>query len=204
MAQEMTRLAAKLGQQGRKTYIIPGGGSNPIGALGYVNCARELVQQADEMGLAIDALVHATGSSGTQAGLVIGLAALASDIHLLGIGVRVPQPKQEQLIFDLATKTAAHLGGVNVARDQVRANCDYVGPGYGLPTEGMINAVKRLACTEGLLFDPVYSGKGLDGLIDLVQKGYFAGMDNVVFLHTGGSAALFGYPETFALSDYID
>ncbi len=203
MNAEMDALAATLSAKGRIPYIIPGGGSNPVGAMGYVNCALELCEQADELGLKIDALVHATGSSGTQAGLVAGLAALQSDIHLLGIGVRAPQQKQEQMVFDLASKTAAHLGsGVEIARDAVRANCDYVGPGYGMPTEGMVAAVKLLARTEGLLFDPVYSGKGLDGLIDQMKQGYFDGMDNVVFLHTGGSTALFGYPDTFDLDGY--
>lgn len=205
MAAEMEMLADRLRADGDKCYVIPGGGSNPIGALGYVNCARELVEQAAETGLTIDALVHATGSSGTQAGLVAGLAAIKSDIDLLGIGVRAPQEKQEQMVFDLAVKTAAYLNtGVTIARDAVRANCDYVGPGYGLPTEGMRKAVRLLAETEGLLFDPVYSGKGLDGLIDLLGKGRFEGMENVVFLHTGGSAALFGYPDTFDLPDYTN
>ena len=205
MAAEMETLADRLRDQGDQPYIIPGGGSNPIGALGYVNCARELAEQAVDIGLHIDAFVHATGSSGTQAGLVTGLAAIESDIQLLGIGVRAPQEKQEQMVFDLARKTAEHLGtGLNISRDSVRANCDYVGPGYGLPTEGMKQAVKTLARTEGLLFDPVYSGKGLDGLIDLIGKGAFEGMDNVVFLHTGGSAALFGYPGIFDLPGYTD
>lgn len=204
MNKEMEDLADKLRQDGKTPYIIPGGGSNPIGALGYVNCARELAEQAADIGLEIDALVHATGSSGTQAGLVAGLAAIQSDIHLLGIGVRAPQEKQEQMVFDLAQKTADHLGtGLSIDRAQVRANCTYVGPGYGLPTDGMIASVKLLAQTEGLLFDPVYSGKGLDGLIDQVKKGYFDGMSDVVFLHTGGSAALFGYPDTFGLPGYI-
>ncbi|MFK8036355.1 MAG: D-cysteine desulfhydrase [Hyphomicrobiales bacterium] len=203
MNQEMVALAEDLQAEGAKPYIIPGGGSNTIGALGYVNCARELTEQAIDTELKIDALVHATGSSGTQAGLVAGLAAIESDIHLLGIGVRAPQEKQEQMIYDLAVKTAEHLGsGTTIKREKVRANCNYVGPGYGLPTEGMRRAVKLLADTEGLLFDPVYSGKGLDGLIDLVKAGHFEGMDNIVFLHTGGSAALFGYPETFKLPEY--
>ena len=203
MATEMEDLAETLRSNGKTPYVIPGGGSNPIGALGYVNCARELVEQANDIGLKLDALVHATGSSGTQAGLVAGLAALQSDIHLLGIGVRAPQEKQESMVYDLAQRTAAHLGSsAQIARADVRANCNYVGAGYGLPTDGMIAAVKLLAETEGLLFDPVYSGKGLDGLIDLVRNGHFAGMDNVVFLHTGGSAALFGYPDTFDLPGY--
>ncbi len=203
MNAEMEALSATLKEQGKNPYIIPGGGSNPIGALGYVNCARELVDQAAEMGLTIDALVHATGSSGTQAGLVAGLAALESDIHLLGIGVRAPQEKQEGMVHDLACKTIAHMGlSIDIPRNAVRANCNYVGPGYGLPTEGMVAAVRLLAEKEGLLFDPVYSGKGLDGLIDLTKKGYFDGMANVVFLHTGGSAALFGYSDSFGLPGY--
>lgn len=205
MNAEMQTLAAKLSACGETPYIIPGGGSNPTGALGYVNCARELVEQAADIGLDIDAFVHATGSAGTQAGLVTGLAAIQSEIHLLGIGVRAPQEKQEQMVHDLAVKTASHLGtGLTIPRNHVRANCDYVGPGYGLPTDGMRNAVRLLAQKEGLLFDPVYSGKGLDGLIDQIVKGYFDGMSNVVFLHTGGSAALFGYPETFDLDGYTD
>ena len=109
------------------------------------------------------------------------------------------------MVFDLAVRTAEYLNsGVTIAREEVRANCDYVGPGYGLPTDGMRKAVRLLAETEGLLFDPVYSGKGLDGLIDLLGKGRFEGMENVVFLHTGGSAALFGYPDTFDLPDYTN
>ncbi|MEM6941248.1 MAG: D-cysteine desulfhydrase [Pseudomonadota bacterium] len=203
MNQEMTALAEGLLAKGKSPYIIPGGGSNEIGALGYVNCARELTEQAADTDLQIDALVHATGSSGTQAGLVAGLAALQSDIHLLGIGVRAPQPKQEEMVHDLAQRTAKRLdASLTIPRESVRANCDYVGPGYGLPTDGMRAALKLLAQAEGLLFDPVYSGKGLDGLISLIKAGYFDGMDNVVFLHTGGSAALFGYPEIFGLPGY--
>lgn len=203
MASEMEVLAAELSEKGEMPYIIPGGGSNPIGALGYVNCAAELVQQAEDMGFSIDALVHATGSSGTQAGLVAGLCSLESSIHLLGIGVRAPQEKQESMVHSLAVSTADHLGnGVHIPRNCVRANCDYVGDGYGLPTNGMLKALKTLARLEGLLFDPVYSGKGLDGFIDLIRKGYFDSMNNVVFLHTGGSAALFGYPEIFNLPGY--
>ena len=203
MAAEMEVLADTLRAKGARPYVIPGGGSNPTGALGYVHCAAELTDQAAGMGLAIDAIVHATGSSGTQAGLAAGLAALDSPIDLLGIGVRAPREKQEQMVFDLAGRTLAHLGlNARIARDRIRANCDYVGPGYGLPTDGMREAIRMLARLEGLLFDPVYSGKGLDGLIDLVRKSHFDGAANVVFLHTGGSVALFGYPAIFDLAGY--
>ncbi|WP_297776155.1 D-cysteine desulfhydrase [uncultured Roseovarius sp.] len=203
MSSEMGTLADTLRADGRRPYIIPGGGSNSTGALGYVNCALEIAEQSATMGLKIDALLHATGSSGTQAGLVAGLAALESDIYLLGIGVRAPQDQQESMVFDLAQRTGARMGFEEaIRREDVRANCDYVGAGYGIPTQGMIESVRLLAEIEGLLFDPVYSGKGLDGLIDLTRKGAFDGMENVVFLHTGGSAALFAYPDVFDLPGY--
>ena len=101
MAAEMEKVAERLRAEGRKVYVIPGGGSNPTGALGYVNAAFELVSQANDRGMKIDRLVHATGSSGTQAGLVTGMCAMNSQIPILGIGTRAPQPKQEQMVFPL-------------------------------------------------------------------------------------------------------
>ncbi len=198
MQAEMETLAAELRTRGKQPYVIPGGGSNPVGALGYVAAAQELLTQAYEMGLRIDHVVHATGSAGTQAGLVAGLVALNSGVPVLGIGVRAPKLRQEENVFALAQKTAAHLGlpGI-VKREHIVANCDYVGQGYGLPTDGMVEAVRLLARKEGILLDPVYSGKAMAGLIDLIKQGHFAPSDNVVFLHTGGAVGLFGYPEIF-------
>jgi L-cysteate sulfo-lyase len=200
MNAEMEVLAAGLRAKGRKPYIIPGGGSNPVGALGYANCALELVAQANERGLKIDHVVHATGSAGTQGGFVAGLVAINSGIPVLGISVRAPKDKQELAVFDLAQRTAEHLGvpGI-VKREHIVANSDYVGPGYGLPTKGMADAVKLVARMEGILLDPVYTGKGMAGLIDLVLKGHFAKDSDIVFLHTGGSAGLFAYPDAFDL-----
>jgi L-cysteate sulfo-lyase len=201
MQAEMEAVARQLQSEGRRPYVIPGGGSNPVGALGYVNAALELVNQSVEMGLRIDHLVHATGSSGTQAGLVVGLQAMRSSIQLLGIGVRAPKDKQEGMIYDLACRTWAYMGLTGeLSRNSVQANCDYVGGGYGIPTPGMVEAVALVAKTEGILLDPVYSGKGMAGLIDLIRKGHFAKDQNVVFLHTGGSVALFGYPDVFGLA----
>lgn len=201
MQQEMDQAAARLQSEGMRPYVIPGGGSNPVGALGYVNAAFELIEQAASKGLKIDYLVHATGSAGTQAGLVAGLYAANSDIKLLGIGTRAPREKQETMVYDLACRTVAHIGmREGLARESVVANCDYVGSGYGIPTPSMIEAVEILARTEGLLLDPVYSGKGMAGLIDLIRKGHFKATDNLVFLHTGGSAALFAYEAAFGLS----
>ena len=200
MQHEMELVADKLRADGARPYVIPGGGSNPVGALGYVNAAVELVAQAAVRGLRIDYLIHATGSAGTQAGLVAGLHGLNSDIKLLGIGVRAPKDKQEGMVHELANRTAEHLGLRGpVPRECVMANCDYVGAGYGIPTPGMQEAVELLARTEGLLLDPVYSGKGMAGLIDLIRKGFFKPTDNVVFLHTGGAVALFGYGQPLGL-----
>lgn len=200
MQLEMERVAERLKSDGKRPYVIPGGGSTPVGALGYANAVVELASQAASRGLRVDHLVHATGSAGTQAGLVAGLHAINSDVRLLGIGVRAPKDKQETMVHDLACRTAEHMGmRGGVPREAVAANCDYVGPGYGLPTPGMLEAVELLARTEGLLLDPVYSGKGMAGLIDLIRKGHFKKTDNVVFLHTGGSVALFGYGQALGL-----
>lgn len=205
MNQAMEELAQSLRDDGKNPYIIPGGGSNEIGALGYVNAAIELTTQANDRSLKIDHLVHATGSSGTQAGLVLGMEGINSGIPVYGVGVRAPKAKQEQMVYDLAQRTAVYMG-LNpqiVARDRVVANSDYVGEGYGRPTRSMVEAVKMLAQYEGILLDPVYSGKGFSGLIDLIRKGHFKKGENIVFLHTGGSVSLSGYPETFDLPGYI-
>ena len=203
MQKEMELLADDLRKTGKRPYVIPGGGSNQVGALGYVNAALELLSQATEMGLRIDHLVHATGSAGTQAGLVAGLAMLNSQIAVLGIGVRAPQDRQEASVFALAERTCAYVGVPGaVKREHVVANCDYVGQGYGIPTEGMVEALKLVARLEGILLDPVYSGKGMAGLVDLIGQGRFKKDDNIVFLHTGGAAGLFGYPNAFGLPGY--
>src|SRR3712207_419466 len=200
MRAEMEAVAEEASSAGRRPYVIPGGGSNPVGALGYVNAALELLAQATQMGLRIDHLVHATGSAGTQAGLVTGLVALNSGIPVLGIGVRAPREKQEANVLALAERTAEHLGLPGIVRaEHVVANCDYVGQGYGIPTRGMVDALRLAAETEGILLDPVYSGKGMAGLVDLVRKGFFPDGSNVVFLHTGGQAGLFAYPDAFDL-----
>jgi L-cysteate sulfo-lyase len=202
MNAELEKVADRLRADGRRVYTIPGGGSNPTGALGYVNCAFELVGQANDRGLVIDHLVHATGSAGTQAGLVTGLKAINAGIPLLGIGVRAPRPKQEENVFNLAVATAEKIGAAGVVkREDVVANSDYVGDGYGIPTASGLEAIAMFAELEGILLDPVYSAKGAAGLIDLIRKGQFKKGERVVFLHTGGSAALFGYNAAFDFSD---
>jgi len=124
-------------------------------------------------------------------------------IPVLGIGVRAAREAQEANVFKLAEQTAVHLGieGV-VKREHVVANCDYVGAGYGIPTPGGIEAIELFARTESILLDPVYSAKGAAGLIDLIRKGHFKKDENIVFVHTGGSQALFGYRNAFDYPNY--
>ncbi len=197
MNEAARNLAEKVREAGGKPYFIPGGGSNRVGALGYVSCALELLRQADDQGLRIDRLVHATGSAGTQAGLIVGIEGSDGGIPIYGISIRNSSDKQESAVHDLVVDTAAYVGVEEIARDKVVANDDYVGPGYGQPTPEMVEAVGLLARTEGILLDPVYSGKGMAGLIGEIRKGTFSKDENIVFVHTGGSAALFAYEALF-------
>ena len=184
---------------GGRPYSIPGGGSNAVGALGYANAGLELLQQANDQGLRIDCVVTGTGSTGTQSGLVCGLEGANSGIDVLGICVRRPAAPQIAAVHKTASATALHLGlKGGIARERVLANGDYVGEGYGIPTAGTLEAIRLAAETEGLLLDPVYSGKAMAGLIDLCRKGHFSKDQNVVFLHTGGAAALFAYESDFS------
>jgi L-cysteate sulfo-lyase len=192
-------LAEELRSGGAKPYYIPGGGSNPVGALGYVDAALELLTQANAIGLRIDCVVHGTGSTGTQSGLVCGFEGANAGIDVLGICVRRPAAVQEEAVHRTASATAEHVGiKGGLERARVMANGDHVGPGYGIPTAATLEAIRLAAETEGLLLDPVYSGKAMAGLLDLCRKGFFTRDQNVVFLHTGGAAALFAYQRDFA------
>ncbi len=198
MNAELEAAADRFRAQGRNVYTIPGGGSNPTGALGYVNCVNEMLGQFNDRGLRVDHIVHATGSTGTQAGLIVGLKATNAQIPLLGISVRAPKLQQEENVYNLACATAEKLDCAGVVnREDVVANSDYVGEGYGIPTASGLEAIAMFAELESILLDPVYSAKGAAGLIDLIRKGHFKKGERVVFLHTGGSVALFGYDSAF-------
>jgi D-cysteine desulfhydrase len=196
LMEEMENVAGEVASEGRKAYVIPGGGSNPLGATGYVACAEEILGQAFKRGLNIDHVICASGSAGTHAGLVTGFYGNSSNIPVIGINVSRTKEAQENIVYDLAQKTSAFVGiKSELPRDSVTCFEEYVGPGYSLPTEGMAEAVRLLAQTEGILLDPVYTGKAMAGLIDLVRKGYFDKKENILFLHTGGSPALYAYIE---------
>ncbi|MDR1684986.1 MAG: D-cysteine desulfhydrase [Desulfovibrio sp.] len=195
---ETAKSADFLRAAGKKPYVIPGGGSNPLGALGYAACAEELLQQCFFLGLRPDAVVVASGSAGTHAGLLAGFAACNARIAVHGISVNRRRAAQEDKVYSLAGKTAELMGLHNlIVRSEVIVHDDYVGPGYSLPTAGMREAVTLTARTEGVLLDPVYTGKAMAGLIDLVRKGVFRKGQDVVFLHTGGGPALYVYADEF-------
>ena len=194
LAAGMARIAETLKAEGRTPYVIPGGGSNPLGALGYVACAGEIVAQSADMGVAFDTVVCASGSAGTHAGLLVGLEAARSQMPLSGVSVRRAEAEQIALVAGLATRTAALLGhDAAIVADKVVVDDRWVGDGYALPTDSMIEAVRLLAGTEGVLLDPVYTGKAMAGLIGQVREGRWTRGQNVLFVHTGGSPALYAY-----------
>jgi L-cysteate sulfo-lyase len=182
-------------QSGTNVYFIPGGGSNPIGALGYVECINEIIH--DKQNLSFNNLVHGTGSSGTQAGLLAGKRYFDYKVPVTGISGRFKKDIKEEKVYTEAKATCEFLGCDVLDKKEVVAFDEYVGPGYGLPTDAMIEATDLLAKKEAILLDPVYSGKGFAGLIDLVKKNYFSKTDKVLFIHTGGAVSLFAYEWAF-------
>ena len=193
MNAEAFQVVEKLKHEGKKPYFIPGGGSNEIGALGYVSCAYELLDQFKAQSLDVGWIVLASGSAGTHAGMLAGLHAANSDISVQGISVRQPKDRQITAVYGLAKITGARLTDVPLSVDSVQVDDGFVGDGYGLPTQGTLRAIDLAAKFEGILLDPVYSGKGFDGFVSLIQNGFFETDKDVVFIHTGGSAALFAY-----------
>ncbi len=190
------KLAVKLTLAGKKPYIIPVGGSNEIGSLGYIRCAKELAVQIRAQKLSLDYIVLATGSAGTQAGLLAGLIIENIDIPVLGICVSRESVLQKALVKDLLERTLVQIGmSASLAKDRVITHDGYYGEGYGIANQATIEAVNQCAKLEGLLLDPVYTGKGMAGLIDLAKQDKLG--SNILFLHTGGSQGLFAYSDIF-------
>lgn len=198
MLAAMEELAQTLKKAGRKPYVIPVGGSNEVGSLGYMACAEEIEQQAWEKGTPYDYVVTATGSGGTQAGLIAGFMARQSGTKVIGVNVSRDRASQEAKVLELVHSTAEVVGLTGeILPSYVRCEDKYVGPGYAIPTEEMIEAVQLVARTEGILLDPVYTGKAMAGLIGMIREGQFTKEDHVLFLHTGGSPALYTAPQLF-------
>lgn len=191
------RLAEKLKQQGARPYVIPLSGMHtPYGALGYVKAAEEIIQQLDELDLKLDAIILATGSANTHAGLLFGLRALQHDVPLIGICVRRKAELQFQQLLEKTSQLTKMLDhDVCVSERDILVDDAMLYPGYGQLNEHVIEAIELTARSEGILLDPTYTGKAMAGLIDLVRQNRWTSNQRVMFLHTGGTPALFGYPE---------
>ena len=187
---EMERIMADLRAQGHTPYVIPVGGSVPLGCLGYVNCAKEIANQAEDLGVDFDIIVSATGSGGTYAGLTLGAKLFLPGTVSVGIGVC--DDPFEAISLDLMRETAALLeADVPVEAADIHIHY-HIGPGYAIPSPEGAAAVRRLARTEGILVDPVYTGKALAGFFQLLEEdSAFRDAENILFLHTGGAGALF-------------
>lgn len=200
MNAEAEAVAESLRADGHRPYFIPGGGSNPTGALGYANCAQEIADHVATTGREFDWLVMGTGSTGTQAGLIAGFSAIGHDLPVMGVSVRQPRERQMNAVHALTQKTLAKLGAEGVPLSKILVDDGYVGEGYGIPAPSTLEAIHLTARQEGILLDPVYSAKGMAGLIGMARQGFFKPTDNVLFLHTGGATALFAYEDQLMTS----
>jgi len=194
----MEKEAAKVVALGRKAYIIPTGGSNEIGVLGYMVCAQEIIRQSFDMGITFDKIVVTSGSGGTHSGLLLGLRAYNYDVPVVGISINKKSETERDLLQGIINKTILKLGLITtISTDDIIVFDEYVGEGYSRPTHAMVDSVDLVAKTEGILLDPVYTGKCMSGFIDLIQKDYFKKGENVLFLHTGGAPSLYAYLPIF-------
>lgn len=190
---QLAELAARLRAEGRKPYVVPIGGSNALGALGYVGAGLELADQAAQQGVSFSAVVLASGSAGTHAGLALALAHVWPDMPVVGVTVSRPRETQAPKVERLLAQTAALLGVAAPAAERLILWDTYFAPRYGEPNQAGQEAIRLLASLEGLLLDPVYTAKAMAGLLDGVATGSMPGTGPVLFLHTGGSPALFAY-----------
>jgi L-cysteate sulfo-lyase len=191
-------LAAKLEQQGRRPYVVPYGVSNVLGAIGYATTIAEIGQQAAELGIRPTAIVHCSGSAGTQAGLVVGAAACMPQTRIVGVDIDAEPERVRSDVTRLAREAAERLD-VPFSELHVDVVAGHAGPAYGVPHAATVEAIKLAGRLEALPVDPVYSGKGLAGLIALIREGRWSANDDVIFIHTGGSPALFAYQSALGI-----
>ena len=188
-------LMNKIKIEGEIPYFIPVGGSNEIGELGYVECMREIIQEPKKN--EFTHVILPSGSGGTHSGSIVGKIYYNYDINVIGISVKDKKIDQEEKVFNLAKKCCDYIKSSYPKREEIIVFDDYVGKGYGVPTEGMKEAVKLMATKEAILLDPVYSGKSFNGLVDLINKKYFKDTDRLLFIHTGGAVSLHAYEWAF-------
>ncbi len=199
----MKEIAEDLRQNDHTPYIIPAGASYPPGAIAYVNAMLELLEQAGNSDFRVDHIVHGAGSGGTQAGLILATKAIGLKATILGV---CAEPHSQDHLtgatLEIARSTAQILDvDMDLKSDDVVLNENYAGEAYEVPTSEAVKAIRLLAQTEGILLDPIYTGRAMAGLLNLIEQGYFTKDDNVVFIHTGGTPALFPYRRRFASKD---
>lgn len=194
----MNTIMKKLRLEGRNPYIIPVGGSNSIGDLGYVACANEILKQMEQMKLNFDKIFITSGSGGSHAGLLVGMKVRNKNIPIYGIGINRPKSIQKKSVMKLAQDTMDKINVKGcIVEEDIIVYDDYIGKGYSIPTEEMKSAMRLVAEKEAIVLDPTYTGKTMAGLLDLIEKGIVTKNEKVLFIHTGGSPGLFAHPEIF-------
>ncbi|MCV4287697.1 D-cysteine desulfhydrase [Pseudomonas capsici] len=195
--EQLQALAARLRTSGKKPYLVPIGGSSAVGALGYVRAGLELAEQIKQTGLDFSAVVLASGSAGTHSGLALALAEQLPELPVIGVTVSRSEEAQLPKVQGLAERTAELLDIALPSAFKVQLWDEYFAPRYGEPNAGTLSAIKLIASHEGLLLDPVYTGKAMAGLLDGIGRQRFND-GPLIFLHTGGAPALFAYPDVFS------
>ncbi|MCP3918148.1 MAG: D-cysteine desulfhydrase family protein [bacterium] len=190
----LQQLYAEKALAGGRPYLVPLGASNAIGALGYVACAQELLEQCRLQDLAPSHVFVATGSAGTHGGLLAGLRCAGSNLRVVGVAVSETAEAKRVKVRSLVEQVCSVLEAqATVTDDDIVVRDDWVGPGYGVVTEASEAAIRRLARSEGLLLDPVYTGKAMAGMLALLESRELSEVRDPIFLHTGGAPALFAY-----------
>ncbi|MEM2876052.1 MAG: D-cysteine desulfhydrase family protein [Candidatus Bathyarchaeia archaeon] len=180
----------KLESEGRKPYDA---GESPYQSIGYVNGVLEMLSQTKELGVEVDYIVHATASGMTQSGLILGVKALNMNTEVIGISIS-PGREREKKLVKMVDEGAKILNlDISVSEKDVRVINDYVGEGYAVVNDDVIRAMELVAKTEGIFLDPVYTGKAMAGLIEMIRDGRFSKNETLIFLHTGGTPAIFPY-----------
>ncbi|WP_376987866.1 1-aminocyclopropane-1-carboxylate deaminase [Bosea sp. R86505] len=184
--------------KGGKPYPIPAGASvHKFGGLGYVGFAEEVRAQEAQLGLRFDYIVVCTVTGSTHAGMVVGFAKDGRQRNVIGIDASFTPAQTRAQVLDIAQKTSALIGGKDIVEDDIVLNEDYAYPVYGVPSQETIEAIRLSARLEGMMTDPVYEGKSMQGMIDLVKKGFFPAGSKVLYAHLGGVPAINGYSYTF-------
>jgi D-cysteine desulfhydrase family pyridoxal phosphate-dependent enzyme len=197
---KIAQVVEELRQRGERPYLIPIGGSSEVGTLGYVSGTLELVTQLFQLGHSPSRLYYANGSRGTQAGLVLGAKLYSAPYAIHGIAVSGGEPEKTERALRIANRASEMLGAsARVSAVDLLNDESYIGPGYGIATPECIEAIHLLAGSEGILLDPVYTGKAMAGMIDHIRRGVIDPADTVVFLHTGGTPALFAHSERLSV-----